>query len=334
MSTRCGNCEATEVTLKTCGRCKSISYCSQMCQVKSWRASHKNVCRRKVHLSDQIPSEVRDKPWVHEFIVVRQFLEQKCNVDSREIRQLSEDEELLHELYSKITEHSARADLAKAMISSECSSTESALANRTRLASSFLNQNISKDGLPRSAAEALQDICSGGDLLSTPPPHLPCDIRLAIVKLANEGYKVSEEKYEINTQVNSLKNAIVAVEKKESIHIAPAIVKEKAKSYKAFQNDISDLEKKGFEYEGTVSKLTKELKHAGFDDKLTHEKIVADAEALAGKKEEVEENLGRIAAFHGLPANLSMAKVALEQKRRDLAEMKEEADRIMGRPSP
>ena len=61
-------------------------------------------------------------------------------------------------------------------------------------------------------------------------------------------------------------------------------MKEKAKSYKAFQNDISDLEKKGFEYEGTVSKLTKELKHAGFDDKLTHEKIVADAEALAGKK--------------------------------------------------
>ena len=72
---------------------------------------------------------------------------------------------------------------------------------------------------------------------------------------------------------------------KESRHlIDPAVVTDKAKGYKALQNDIIMLEKKGSEYESRIMKMTKELKHAGLNDKLTHERIIADADALALKQ--------------------------------------------------
>lgn len=65
--------------------------------------------------------------------------------------------------------------------------------------------------------------------------------------------------------------------------IDPAVVTEKA-GYKRLQTEISNLEKKSCEYDDRVAKMTKELKHAGFHDKLTHEKITADAEALTAKQ--------------------------------------------------
>lgn len=330
MMIQCGNCEKTGVELKTCGRCQSVAYCSLKCQRESWSASHKSVCRQKIRLSDEVPSEVRDKPWAHEFMVVREFLKDKCQVDSREIRQLSEDEDLVHELYAKITEHLARSDLTKALISSRSSATESALANRARLSSSHVAKYISKNSLPPSAADALKDICAGGRLLPTPVPPLPCHICEAVVKVANEEFQASKQNYRLDVDISQLKRDIVAVEKKESRElIDPAVVTEKA-GYKRLQTEISNLEKKSCEYDDRVAKMTKELKHAGFHDKLTHEKITADAEALTAKQAEVEEDQDRVSVFHGLPANLPLAKVALEEKKRKLSELKDAADGLMG----
>ena len=44
----------------------------------------------------------------------------------------------------------------------------------------------------------------------------------------------------------------------------------------------------------------------------------------------MEEDQDRVSVFHGLPANLPLAKVALEEKKRKLSELKDAADGLMG----
>jgi len=328
--TTCSNCSNVRVELLTCSRCHAVAYCSPRCQRESWKSNHGIVCRQKIRLGDEIPSEIRDKPWAHEYLAVREFLTEHCRVDAREIKQLSEDDDLVHELYAKITKHLARSDLMKAQIASIASSTETASANQCRIAASVLSQNLTPDSLPPSSREALMDLRGVGDLLPMPSPPLPHRVREAVVCTAKEIVEASEQSFLLNEDIRTLKRQIFAVEKKESRHlIDPAVVTDKAKGYKALQNDIIMLEKKGSEYESRIMKMTKELKHAGLNDKLTHERIIADADALALKQEEIESDSGRVSAFHGLPANLPLAKVALEEKKRKLSELKEETDRLM-----
>ena len=42
-SAKCASCESTD-NLKQCARCKTVSYCSTMCQKMDWQ-THKSVCR-------------------------------------------------------------------------------------------------------------------------------------------------------------------------------------------------------------------------------------------------------------------------------------------------
>ncbi|KAF8812584.1 hypothetical protein BYT27DRAFT_7182621 [Phlegmacium glaucopus] len=48
---KCGNPQcyirASEATLKTCARCKTVRYCSRQCQVTNWK-SHKDWCNKNV----------------------------------------------------------------------------------------------------------------------------------------------------------------------------------------------------------------------------------------------------------------------------------------------
>ena len=59
---------------------------------------------------------------------------------------------------------------------------------------------------------------------------------------------------------------------------------EKAKKIKVSQSTISQMEKKSHDYEKRIHDLTKELKGAGFKEDLSHDKIVADAEAMMEKE--------------------------------------------------
>merc|ERR1712020_661044 len=41
----CANCNVAENTRKSCGRCKSVTYCSVDCQKEDWKR-HKPACRK------------------------------------------------------------------------------------------------------------------------------------------------------------------------------------------------------------------------------------------------------------------------------------------------
>jgi hypothetical protein len=44
----CNFCKTPKETLKKCGRCKSILYCSKKCQIKHW-PTHKKVCKKLIN---------------------------------------------------------------------------------------------------------------------------------------------------------------------------------------------------------------------------------------------------------------------------------------------
>ncbi|CAK4029829.1 Hypothetical predicted protein [Lecanosticta acicola] len=40
---KCGNCDKTDISLKKCAKCMSVSYCDRECQKSHWK-THKKVC--------------------------------------------------------------------------------------------------------------------------------------------------------------------------------------------------------------------------------------------------------------------------------------------------
>ena len=40
----CGSGEPLYIRLRPCSRCKEVRYCNRECQLKHWKAGHKNVC--------------------------------------------------------------------------------------------------------------------------------------------------------------------------------------------------------------------------------------------------------------------------------------------------
>jgi len=48
-STGCANCGDVAPTLRTCSRCKVVSYCSKECQVAHWKLGHKVACGHHKH---------------------------------------------------------------------------------------------------------------------------------------------------------------------------------------------------------------------------------------------------------------------------------------------
>ena len=74
MKPQCANCSHADIHLKICGRCGTELYCSKNCQDKAWKEGHKMKCRPKFSASDDVPVEVRDKSWLHKYLLVKKFI--------------------------------------------------------------------------------------------------------------------------------------------------------------------------------------------------------------------------------------------------------------------
>lgn len=56
----CANCNASDVPLLQCARCKSVSYCNKSCQKLGWEV-HKQACARLAQGGRQAPVETNSK---------------------------------------------------------------------------------------------------------------------------------------------------------------------------------------------------------------------------------------------------------------------------------
>jgi len=335
MATQCGHCQRLEsqTELKLCGRCRNVSYCSLSCQRESWLAGHRSLCRTKTSVEDGIPLEVRDKPWTHEYLLVRDYLRDKCRVDPKELKQLATDEQLVHDLYGKIFTHQAQSQLKEAQISLAEAHSSAASNLRSRYSTSYKVNAVNKDLLPPSAALALKDLGDAGHILQASsssslgyaPPHAGV-IREAIGSVSEESSNALRERLKISHENLLLKQQIENATKASASLPMDEDFAEKSKSLKSNQLTISTMEQKQLEYQNQITKLSKELKRSGFKEHFTHDKIVADAQAMTEKEELTKELSSKVAAFRGLPPDLSLAKVKLAEKKRALSELGEMAE--------
>jgi len=331
----CSHCRQpkSEAELKLCSRCRNVVYCSLKCQVESWNENHGSVCRLKPNLEDEIPLEARDKPWTHKLLCVRNFLRDKCRVDSKHWKQLASDVDLVTELYDQISTHESKCRLKQSEIAFATSATSSASLTRSRLTSCLAAKSVAKQQLPPSAARALKDVCDAGRLLpscaSLPHPPHPSALGEAVLSVQTKSNDFLLKTRQIVHQNLLLKQQVHAATKALSNLPDDSGVAEKAKMIKSSQSTISQMEKKGRDYEKRIHDLTKDLKRARFKEELTHDRIVADAEAMAEKEETTKELMEGVAAYHGLPADLSLAKVALAEKKRYLSELEVMSEGVM-----
>jgi len=333
MVAQCGHCQRPEsqTELKLCGRCRNVSYCSLSCQHESWLEGHHSLCRAKTSVEDGIPLEVRDKPWTNEYLLVRNYLRDKCRVDPKELKQLATDEQLVHDLHDKIFAHQAQSQLKEAQISLAEAHSSAASNLRSRYSTSFKVNAVNKNLLPPSAALALKDLGDAGQILQASssssslgyaPPHAG-NLREAIGSVFEESSNALRERLKISHENLLLKQQFENATKASASLPMDVDFAEKSKSLKSNQHTISKMEEKQLDYKNQIAELSKELKRSGFKEHFSHDKIVADAQAVAEKEELTKELSSQVAAFHGLPADLSLAKVKLAEKKRTLSELGE-----------
>lgn len=332
MSTQCGHCQRLEsqTNLKLCGRCRNVSYCSLSCQRESWLADHRSLCRARTSVEDGIPLEVRDKPWTHEYLLVRNYLRDNCRVDPKELKQLQTDEQLVHDLHDKIFTHQAQLQLKEAQISLAEAHSSAASNIRSRYSTSYKVNAVNKDLLPPSAALALKDLGDAGHILQASssssldyaPPHAGV-LREAIGSVIEQSSNALRERLKISHENLLLKQQIENATKASASLPMDTDFAEKSKSLKSNQLIISKMEEKQPDYKKQIAELSKELIRSGFKEHFSHDKIVADAQAMTEKEELTKELSSQVAAFLGLPPDLSLAKVKLAEKKRTLSELGE-----------
>ena len=62
----CTYCDKESPDLKTCSRCKSVLYCSTICQENDWETKHRKLCRKLK------PSDHKDKAKTHDKAIKEQ----------------------------------------------------------------------------------------------------------------------------------------------------------------------------------------------------------------------------------------------------------------------
>jgi len=346
MFDECCHCHQpkTEAELKICARCRSVAYCSLQCQVDSWSNGHESVCRLKSSFEDEIPLEAKDQSWTHQFLVVRDYLRDRCGVDSKSLKLLASDQELVKELSAQITDHLNRCKLKQSEIALATSSSSCASRCRSRSELSYASKSVAKENLPLTAADALKDLCDSRRVLDIPaisldsphpPPDSPplplfCAVRDGISSLRRETNHVLIKTTKINQQNLLAKQQVHRATKAISACSSlPVDVVAKAKQLKSSQSVISSMGKKGKDYLHQIRDSKAILDRAGFTEDIAHENILADVDAMREKQAAMEDIRDRVEAYHGLPADIALAKVALCDKKRTLSELGENAEGAM-----
>ena len=57
----CTYCDKESPVLKTCSRCKSVLYCSTICQENDWETKHRKLCRKLTLSDDKDKAKAHDK---------------------------------------------------------------------------------------------------------------------------------------------------------------------------------------------------------------------------------------------------------------------------------
>ncbi|CAH1253032.1 HAUS1 [Branchiostoma lanceolatum] len=87
------------------------------------------------------------------------------------------------------------------------------------------------------------------------------------------------------------------------------------------------LQSKATEYRNSLRQLRGQLEDSGVDATLYHHKLVNQAEELDKKREKIAELRAQLDSYHSLPPDVSLARVKIEEAKRELARLEDEVNR-------
>eukprot|EP01084_Bolivina_argentea_P292531 502929_1 len=57
----CSNCDISDVKLRRCTGCRTVSYCCKQCQVKHWKSTHKKECKHLKQIDEILFALAKDE---------------------------------------------------------------------------------------------------------------------------------------------------------------------------------------------------------------------------------------------------------------------------------
>ncbi|XP_023800014.1 HAUS augmin-like complex subunit 1 isoform X2 [Cyanistes caeruleus] len=154
----------------------------------------------------------------------------------------------------------------------------------------------------------------------------------AINNMTSELYETKSENEELELELNTLTKKLTSalvLEKKLEEDIEK--LKESQEAEKAEAEiqlkDLKFLENKSVDLKIRISDAEEKLVAMGMDQSLTHEALMKSSEELAALEKEIEPLKNEVASYHDLPLSIPLARVKVEEARKELQALEEEFTR-------
>ncbi|XP_015509063.1 HAUS augmin-like complex subunit 1 isoform X3 [Parus major] len=154
----------------------------------------------------------------------------------------------------------------------------------------------------------------------------------AINKMTSELYETKSENEELELELNTLTKKLTSalmMEKKLEEDIEK--LKESQEAEKAEAEiqlkDLKFLENKSVDLKIRINDAEEKLVAMGMDQSLTHEALMKSSEELAALEKEIEPLKNEVASYHDLPLSIPLARVKVEEARKELKALEEELTR-------
>ncbi|XP_005528159.1 PREDICTED: HAUS augmin-like complex subunit 1 isoform X1 [Pseudopodoces humilis] len=154
----------------------------------------------------------------------------------------------------------------------------------------------------------------------------------AINNMTSELYETKSENEELELELHTLTKKLTSalmMEKKLEEDIEK--LKESQEAEKAEAEiqlkDLKFLENKSVDLKIRISDAEEKLVAMGMDQSLTHEALMKSSEELAALEKEIEPLKNEVASYHDLPLSIPLARVKVEEARKELKALEEEFTR-------
>jgi chromosome segregation ATPase len=141
--------------------------------------------------------------------------------------------------------------------------------------------------------------------------HTACQLKLAELE--------AKDLKEKRRTLQATKNTIAETLKREKVNRQNSrTVAEESEKKREF------LLQKSKQYSRQIDALKKQLQSLGYDPAITHQALMKQANDIDAKKARLESVEQQLSAYRDLPLDLEMAKLKVEEARKELSDLREE----------
>jgi len=187
---------------------------------------------------------------------------------------------------------------------------------------------LTPSSLSQNAMVALKTLVSLSlmlDTQSTSATHL----LLTINEVSEEKFRLAEQLQlerrlaaDLSLRINAQLQRLVTL--KRALRDAEQHAEKEGPELEEKASNMEFLRKKIEDYRETIEQRKKELSTAGVDPSIFHRTLLAKAEELRAQQEKLHAVKVKLDAYKALPPDVSLARVKVEEAKRELARLEKE----------